>query len=333
MPAMTELAQVGKRQEIADKIFNIQPEATPFLSSLKKGPQPKQMLATWQSETYPDVASTPVVDGSAVNSYERVDRYLLQGYGHFFRRPWGVTTLADLTDVAGIGRDEAGRQMAAAMLLLKRMIEQQFLSDDDTQADTGSVGYAARGAFSWLTNGAQGTLPVPAGIRPAAANAYTGAFASFAEASLRTMLNSMYTEKKSTLDLVGFVGLDLKVAIDDWTNVYAVSASTSQPRTQYTVVGNQELINNVTMVKFTTGQAKLIVSEFLNRTTSTGAVGTYSRKAGLFIDPTMWDVAFMKKVANTNLPEDGSGKRGFVDAVAILRCFNPQAQGYVLPTS
>lgn len=333
MPAMTELAQVGKRQEIADKIFNIQPEATPFLSSLKRGPSPKQMLATWQSEVYPDVSSTPVVDGAAVSSYEKVDRHLLSGYGHYFRRPWGVTTLADLTEVAGIGRDEAGRQMAAAMLLLKRMIEQQMLSCDDTQVDNGSLGYGMRGAFKWLDNSAQGTLPVPSAIRPASANNYAGAFGSFGEAGLRTMLNSMFSERKSELNLIGYVGLDLKAAIDDWTNVYAVASSTSQPRTQYTVIGNQELISNVTMVKFTTGTAKLIVSEFLDRDTSTGAVKTYSRKSGLFVDPTMWDLALMKKPANTNLPEDGSGKRGYVDAVGVLRCFNPQAQGYVLPTS
>ncbi len=333
MPAMTEIAQVGKRQEIADKIWNIQPEATPVLSSLKKGPTPKQMLATWQSEAYPDVSSTPEVDGKPVQSYERVDRHLLQGYGHYFRRSWAVTTLADLTEVAGVGRDEAGRQLAASMLLMKRMIEQQILSNDDTQADNGTVGYGMRGMFKWLSASAQSVLPVPSAIRPAATNSYTGAFASFNEAALRAMFTSMFKERKSELNLTAYFALTLREVVDDWTNVYADAPSTSQPRTQYTVVGNQELINNVTRVKFTSGQMTLHTSDFLNRDTATGAVQTYSSKSGVIIDPTMWDIAYMKNVANTNLPPDGSGKRGFVDAVAVLRCFNPLAQGYVLPSS
>lgn len=325
MPAMTELAQVGKRQEIADDIFNIQPEATPVLSMLKKGKMPNQMLATWQSEVYPDIASTPVVDGSAVSSYERVDRYLLQGYGHYFRRPWAVTTLADLTAVAGAGRNEAGHQLKAAMLLVKRMIEQQILSGDDTQADNGSVGYQMRGMGSWLSDSAQSVLPVDSNIRPATANHYTGALASYTESSFRTQLESAYTEKKSPLSLVGIVDKDLKAVIDDWTNVYPVASSTSQPRTVYRVEGNSTYTNVVSQVKFSTGEASLMLSEFIDRDTSDGSADSVAGN-GYFIDPKMWDLCYMSKPANTNLPPDGSGKRGYIDAVGIVRCFNPQAQ-------
>lgn len=329
MPAMTEAAQVGKRQEILDKIINIQPEATPVLSMLPKGAVPNQMLATWQSEVYPDVASTPAIDGAPVTTYERVDRYLLQSYGHFFRRPWAVTKLANLTNVAGAGKNEAARQMFNAMLLLKRMIEQQILSDDDTQADNGSVGFKLRGMGSWLSDSAQAVLPVPSAIRPAAATIYTGALSSLTESLFRDALEAAYTAKKAPLKLNGIVGIDLKAIIDDWTNVFPVASSTSQPRTTYRVDGNQTYMSNVTMVKFSVGEASLMLSEFVKRTTSDGTASATSRKCGYFIDPSMWDLAYMDKIANTNLPADGSGTRGFVDAVAVLRCFNPLGQVHV----
>lgn len=333
MPAMTELAQVGKRQEILDVIYNIQPEATPVMSLLKKGSVPLQLLATWQSEVYPDVASTPVVDGTPVSSYERVDRHLLQGYGHFFRRSWAVTKLANLTNIAGAGKDEAGRQMKAAMLLMKRMIEQQILSENDTQADNGSVGYGMRGMGSWLSSSAQSVLPVPAAIRPSSSTIYTGAVASLTETLFRGLLEAAYQAKKAPLNLTGIVGIDLKAVLDDWTNVYPVASSTSQPRTTYRVEGNDVYQQNVTMVKFSVGQASLMLSEFIDRDTSTGAASATSRKKGYFIDTSMWDLAYMEKPANTNLPTDGSGTRGFIDAVAILRCYNPLGQVHVKSAS
>lgn len=333
MPAMTEAAQVGKRQEILDDIFNIQPEATPVLSLLKKGAVPNQMLATWQAEVYPDIASTPAVDGDPVSTYNRVDRHLLQGYGHFFRRSWAVTKLANLTNVAGAGKNEAARQMKAAMLLLKRMIEQQILSEDDTQADNGSVGFRMRGMGSWLANSAQSVLPVPSAIRPASGTIYSSALSSLTESTFRDLLETAYTARKAPLSLLGIVGIDLKAVIDDWTNVYPVSSSTSQPRTTYRVDGNQTLINNVTQVKFSVGEASLLISEFIARDTTDGTVTATSRKKGYFVDPSMWDLGYMEKPANTNLPADGSGVRGFIDAVAILRCYNPLGQVHVKSAS
>lgn len=329
MAAMTEAAQVGKRQEILDDIFNIQPEATPVLSLLKKGNVPNQMLATWQAEVYPDIASTPEVDGAAVSSYERVDRHLLQGYGHFFRRSWAVTKLAQLTNVAGIGRNEAARQLKIAMLLLKRMIEQQILSEDDTQADNGTVGFRMRGMGSWLANSAQSVLPVPSAIRPASATIYTGALADLTENGFRTALEAAYEAKKSPLKLTGIVGVDLKAIIDDWTNVYPVASSTSQPRTTYRVDGNSVYQSNVTQVRFSVGEASLMLSEFIARTTSDGTADATSRKKGYFVDTSMWDLSYMEKPANTNLPPDGSGIRGYIDAVAILRCYNPLGQIHI----
>lgn len=333
MAAMTELAQVGKRQEIIDDIFNIQPEATPVLSLLKKGSVPNQMLATWQSEVYPDVASTPVVDGTPVTTYERVDRHLLQGYGHFFRRSWAVTKLAQMTNIAGAGRNEAARQLKASLLLVKRMIEQQILSEDDTQADNGSVGYRMRGIGSWLASSAQSVLPVPSAIRPDSATIYSSALSSLTESAFRTCLEAAYQAKKAPLMLTGIVGIDLKAIIDDWTNVYPTASSTSQPRSVYRVEGNDTYQQVVNQVKFSVGEASLMLSEFIARDTSTGATTATSRKKGYFVDPSMWDLAYMEKPANTNLSPDGSGIRGYIDAVAILRCYNPLAQVHIKSAS
>jgi hypothetical protein len=293
---------------------------------LKVGPAPNQLLASWVGEVYPDAASTGVLDGTAATTPQSVPRYLLQGCGQHFRREWGVTTLAQLTNVVGAGRNEAGRQMMLAMVILKRMIEQQFLSADDAAAESGATPWTCRGVMEWLKNGAQTNYAVPAALRPAAAALYTGAFASLTQDAFRTLMIAASDARKGTVNLTGLVGQTLKSTIDDWTNVYPVASTSSQPRMQYTVAGANVVKNFVDRLQFSCGTADLAVSHYISRTTSTGAVGTYSGKNGVFLDMSMWDVAYMQKPANTNLAADGSGKKGYIDAVAILRCYNPLGQ-------
>lgn len=326
MASMYETNLVGKRQEIADRIFNVESEETPFLSLLKKGPKPNVLLATWVAEKYDDVASTGILDGASASTPNRVDRYLLQGCGQHFRQQWGVTTLANLTNVAGTGRDEAGHQMLKAMVQLRRQIEQQCLSTTECAAESGGTPWTTRGAFKWLLDTAQATYPVPSAVRPAAAALYTGAYASLTQDAFRTLMVNASAARKGTLSLTGFVGQTLKTAIDDWTNVYPAATTSTQPRLNYTVAGQDVLKNFVDRLMFSSGKCDLTVSYFIDRDTATGGANTYALKNGLFLDMSMWDLCYYLAPANTNLTADGSGKKGYIDAVALLRCFNPLGQ-------
>lgn len=325
MAAMYETAQVGKRQEILDRIFNVEAEETPFISMLASGPTPNQMLASWVGEVYPDVASTGVLDGAAASTPAKVDRYLLQGTAQHFRQQWGVTTLANLTNAAGVGRNEAGHQMMLAMMLLKRQMEQQFLSDDDCTIESGATPWTARGAFKWLDSSAQSQYPVPTQLLPSSSTKYVSALASLTQDSFRGLLQAAYAARKGAVDLVGLVDVGLKAVIDDWTTIYPVASTSSQPRMTYAGGDPAVLKNFVDELHFSVGRAKIGLSSFLNRTTSTGAAATVSGN-GVFLDLRMWQLCYLQKPANTNLAADGSGKKGFVDAVAIVKCLNPLGQ-------
>lgn len=331
MPAMYESAQVGKRQEILPKIYNVEAQATPFLSDLRIGEKPKQMALSWLAEVYPDVASTGIMDGAPVTGSESVGRETIEGCCHHFRRTWGVSTLANLTDMVGVGRNEAGRQMLIAMLLHKKMMSNQLLSNTECAVQAGpSQPWTTRGAYKWLQNAAQAVKPVPASLRPAAACMFNGALTGFTEQAMRTLLEACFDARKSELELDGYVGTELKAIIDDWTNVHPVSASTSQPRVAYQVRDNDTYLNMVDTVRFSVGTVRLKLEPGLLRNTATGAATTNSKKSGLFLDMNMWEIAYLFSPANTNLPPDGSGVRGFIDAVAGMRCLNPLGQGAVI---
>jgi hypothetical protein len=322
---MYETNLVGKRQEILDEVFNIESDKTPFLSKLKIGKRPLAMLATWVAEIIPDASSTGILDGTAATTPSRVDRYLLQGVSQHFRKEWGVTDLAVLTEAAGV-KDEVAHQRELAMKLLKRSMEVQFLSSEDSTIEASSTPWTTRGAFSWLANAAQTQHIVNANLRPASACLYSDAVADLSESDFRTMLEAAYAAVKQPVNLNGFVGYDLKAVLDDFTNVYPVASTTSQPKTSYRIQGNSKYMEGVDVLSFSTGVVALELDPFILCTTSTGAATASTPKSGIFLNMDQWDIGYMQKPANTNLADDGSGKKGFIDAVAILRCKNPLGQ-------
>ncbi len=333
MASMYETNQVGKRQEISEKIFNVESDKTPFLSLVKKGPVPNQMLMSWQGFVFPNAPSTGIKDGVAATDPASIARVLLEGCAQHFRRQWGVTTLAELTNIAGVGRNEVGFQRLQAMTLLKRMIEQQLLSVDDCAVESGETPWTTRGVGSWISNSAQSVKPVDATLRNSAAAIYTGAVASLTEAAFRTMLQAAYGETKEPVSLDGFVGVDLKAVLDDFTQLYPTGTGTSQAKAIYNVAGVGEYQNKVEWLRFSVGDVRLHLNPFLAVTTSTGAASAYTPKSGYFLNMEMWEVAYLMKPANTNLSPDGSGTKGFIDAVLGLKCFNPRGQMKVYSNS
>lgn len=332
MTAMYETNLIGKRQEILDEVFNVESDKTPFLSALKVGKRPLQMLATWVAEIIPDAVATGTLDGAAYASPGRVDRYLITGCSQHFRKPWAVTTLAQISETAGV-KDEAAHQMMLAMKLLRRSMEVQFLSTGDCTVETGGTPWTTRGALSWLATSAQALYPLDSHLLSAAATQYTGAVASLTETLFRAQLDAAYAAVKQPVNLDGYVGTDLKLVFDNFTNVYPVASTTSQPRTSYRIDGNSEFMQDVDIINMSSGKVALHLDPFVACTTSTGAQTGYSPKSGVFVNLNQWDVGYMLAAANTNLPPDGSGKRGYIDAVAVLRCKNPLGQVSVYTTT
>lgn len=333
MASMYESAQIGKRQEISEKIFNVESDKTPFLSLLKKGPVPNQMLMSWQGFAYPAVASTGTLDGTPASSPAKVVRVLIEGCAQHFRRQWGVTTLAELTNIAGIGKNEVGFQRAQAMILLKRMIEQQILSADDCAVESGETPWTTRGALAWIANSAQSIKPVDSTLRNASAAIFTSALSGLTEAAFRDCLEAAYGETREPLSLDGFVGVDLKAVLDDFTQLYPTGTGTSQAKAMYNMTDVETYKNKVEWLRFSVGDVRLHLNPFIGYTTSTGAATAYSPKSGVFLNMEMWELAWLKNPANTNLAADGSGTKGFIDAVCGLKCFNPKGSVKVYSNS
>jgi hypothetical protein len=314
------------RQTIADVLYNTDADETPVLALIKKGEKPNGMTATWQGEKISPNATTGVVDNTPATSPTSRPRRLITAYCQHFRKEWGVGYLATLSNVAGIGRNEAGKQLAAAMVEHRIMVEARMLGIDEMQAESSPTPYEMRGMFMWLSAAAQAVNAVHADLRPTSSQNLTTAMASVTETIIKAAIQACFTQRGGIVDLLGVVGGDLRQVIDDFTNVYPAASSSTQPRTMYALNDPRTYQNTVDMIKTSFGRVSLMTSPRLVVDETTGEATAYSPKSGIFIDRKMWELCWLDAPANTNLAADGSGKKGFVDGVGIVKCLNPRGQ-------
>jgi hypothetical protein len=154
---------VGNREELADAIYNISPEDTPFVSSIGKG-KAVSVFPEWQTDALAAAANNKVEQGNqaavaAVTPTKRVGNRT-----QISEKTFGVTGTQETVDKAG-RKSEVSYQKAKKMVELKRDIE--FAAINNTTAIAAAAGVApqARGLAGWLeTNnslGATGVAPDP----------------------------------------------------------------------------------------------------------------------------------------------------------------------------
>jgi hypothetical protein len=154
---------IGNREELADAIYRISPEETPFVSSIGKG-KASSVFPEWQTDALASADNNKVEQGNqaavaAVTPTKRVGNRT-----QISEKTFGVTGTQEVVDKAGRA-SEIAYQKAKKMLEIKRDIE--FAAINNTTAIAAAAGVApqARGLAGWLaTNnnmGATGAAPNP----------------------------------------------------------------------------------------------------------------------------------------------------------------------------
>ncbi|MDH3834856.1 MAG: DUF5309 domain-containing protein [Nitrosopumilus sp.] len=329
MPPLIERNQAGQRQDIADIVANIVSEKTPCTSTLRKESRPNQKKMDYQVETYPDASFDGVMDNADVSSFDSVPREEVTAIQQLFRRPWRVSRFADVTQVAGVPKGERGRQRTKALIILKFMVESRILCDADCTVDNGTdTPNRTRGAFHWMQTTAQSLFPVPASFRPAANVRYTGALGSLTEDAFRQRLDRAYDQRRGECNLMGFVGTELKKVFDYFTvRVDAGSSNETYPVRTFTASqDSKKVLACVDILEFSTGKVSLHLSSYLQRTPTTGGVTDFSTRSGLFLDMSMWSLAYQDAPALYDLENQGGGPRGYADCIMGLKSYNPLGQ-------
>jgi len=136
----------GNKEDLTSIISVLEPEATPFVSLMKKGKATGTFF-----EMQVDRLNSPdfsgIEEGKDVSSFtnQSADRARIGNYIQKFRDTFMTSDLQELVDTAGVASEFANAE-SKAVRNVKRSIESAFCSAQDRQADAGAgAPYKTRG--------------------------------------------------------------------------------------------------------------------------------------------------------------------------------------------
>ena len=121
--ALTEINQIGKREDLRDFISIVDMKEKPLLGILPQLESPGNMLISWQADKYSDPSNAGVPDGQDVDNFENAaaDRALLSVYAQKVRRTAMVGDIAEnVSNVAGAKAGELARALEKQQEVLQR---------------------------------------------------------------------------------------------------------------------------------------------------------------------------------------------------------------------
>lgn len=329
MPQLVERNQVGKREDVADLIANIDSTETPLVSMIPKGKKPTNTLFEWQADKFREPNTDGVPDGQDVKSIsnQSEDRVMLQGRLQVFRETFGVGFIAEtVSNVAGLKRGELAEQGVKALVTLKRGIERQVGGDSESRADDGTNGGKTRGLGKWAQASAQSDLAVDKRYLTPSASIYSSGLSSFGEDQFASVLNTMAKQYKSRKRLVMVAGISLKKTISDMAKFQPGVGSTVAAVRCFNQDAKAKMIHAT--VDFYSGDGAEV--EIMTHFHLAGGQGdTASDNRGYIFDPSILELRFAADPEIKPLDDKGGGPRGYCQAIVGLCVKNPLGLGKI----
>lgn len=351
MPGLVSTSQVGVREDLSDVIAVADAASTPLISTLRKDKQLGNRLFQWQVDDLDDESTTSILDGTDVDtsadakdaadqtpdigeSYDSADvgnkientarrRVLLSNYGHYFRRAFRVSPLAEnVNNVAGLS-SELAKGLAKTTQVVKRSMEKVFLGTQDKAAQS-SVGDTTRGLGSWCNTAhysGNETHYTPNSESLKSVSSGT----SLTDSDVQDVLQGLFKETGSANSMTLIAGTALRRA---FTNLVADVV---------TVANNTD---NITATTIRTMNQKQSDSSFaqsidvfqgdFGRIAIVADLFTPDANTGYVIDPSKCAVRYGMLPRSKSLTNNGGGEGRYIEAYAGLVVDNPKTLGRIL---
>lgn len=194
----------GIREDLADVIYNIAPEETPFMSNIGRK-QVSNTLFEWQEDTLAAAGDSAIIEGGAAVSTQTAPKRM-QNYAQLNAKRVTISGTLEAVDKAG-RNSELQYELARKSSELKRDMEFALTQNQVAAAGDASTARKTAGLESWLrtntsrgsggtTDGADPTLSGTTSGFPNAAptDASSDAERAFTEALLKTVIQEVWTE-------------------------------------------------------------------------------------------------------------------------------------------
>jgi hypothetical protein len=313
----TKYDAVGIREDLANVIFNISPQTTPFVSNMTKRRKVTNTFFEWQTDSLAAAAANAQIDGDDLSSYTAVTATSRLGnYTQIMRKDFIIAdNLSGALDLAG-RRSEIAYQLAKKGDELKRDMEFNLCGvnqaavagNSSTARKTASLSAFIKTNTSRGTGGADPT--VSSGVVNAAAT--DGTQRAITETLLKGVLQNVWTQGGEPK--MALVGPHVKTVISGFAGIAAqrYMAPSDSPTT---IIGAAD----VYLSDF--GSVQIVPSRF-------------SRARDCYIvDPDMCELATLRPIQSEELAKTGDATKYMLLAEVGLQVNQEAGLGVVADLS
>lgn len=320
----------GNREDLRDVLTILEPEDTPFVSMVKKGPSPAATYVEVLADTLRKArtSGTPEGQDAGAGGNKAKDRKRFGTTLHRSMDEYSVTDVQQAVSKAGgvaAVTNEYDNSRAKTIREVKRDIEAVCCGVQEMQPSAAEEEMKTRGVVKWLSVTPQTVHPVPDAFRPPAASVLSGVTV-VTEDQMAAVVQSIKRQYGAKRTYQAFSGDAVVNAFDNFTRVQP--NSTSQ---RYQVNEDASKHEITMMVKvFETSHARLeiIPSQFL----AVNAAGDDDVYRQLILNMELWELQYLEGLHSMDLDDKGGGPRGFVKTIFGLLCKNPKGNGMIYNT-
>jgi hypothetical protein len=304
------VARVGVREDLSDKIAELFPDETPLINAIGRS-SANNTLVEWQTDTLAAADETNgAIQGDDLSNASRANTTRVGNHTQIFTKVVGASTTVEWTNKAG-RKSELARELMKAGREIQTDIEKRACGNYASVAAAAGVAGKFGGALAWCTSntslsaaGSPANGGYSAGIVAAATN---GTQRAYTEGLLKTVLQSIWS-----------AGGNPKMVITNGTQKQAEAgfAGLADARRDS---GDKAL----TIV----AAADYYVSDF-------GKIAFVadrfaSTRDALIVDPEYMDLAVGEAMTPFDLATTGLAKRKALRTELTLRMLNQAAQGAI----
>ena len=299
--AFDTYSATSDREQLSDVIYNISPQATPFMSAIGKN-SIKNVVFDWQTETLPTASGAGQLEGFELSRAAATATTRVSNVAQISSRDATVTGSQQASDPAG-KKSEMAHQLAIMAKALKRDMEVALCQKGAKTTGNATTARVTGGFESWITsNVSRGTNGAGNGGGAAPTD---GTQRALTEALLKTVLQSCFSN-----------GGEPSMAICGPVNKQVISGFTGRSSARQMVDANT-VEASVSIYASDFGELKIVPSNFSRE------------RSLLLVDPEYAKVSYLRDFKTVDISTVGDAETKMILAEFGLEMSNEAAHGIV----
>jgi hypothetical protein len=320
----------SKRPSLANVLLNAcNPEETPIVTRMKKGPKLRQMDHKYFVELKPARVDIGATDGQDVTNFGKGGtRYAVEVRAQEFRRTYKVGQISqEIVEDAAVPDQMAKLRMDEGMEIWKD-VETRIASSNASQEDSGVENEGSKmGGLGYLFSLAADSMadkPIETTIRMPSAQKHVGTLAQFTETVLIDMMEARRQACGHSSEFVFFCGTSVKRNFTNFAN-YLTDDTTKVTflRDLGNVKRERTLTRGINFYEGDFGSAEIVIDDFLP---------SQKRAYGLDMDQ-MYMLPLGAGAEKKALPDLGGGPRELLKLTFAYKPGDVRAHLMVKPSN